>query len=53
MLDGGRIAEAGSHEELIEAGGPYARLYGAWRLIAPDNHSSEEPSPARRGFLLS
>jgi ATP-binding cassette subfamily B protein len=31
VLDGGRIAEAGTHDELIEAGGPYSRLYGAWR----------------------
>jgi ABC-type multidrug transport system fused ATPase/permease subunit len=31
VLDGGRIAEAGAHEELIDAGGPYSRLYGAWR----------------------
>jgi ABC-type multidrug transport system fused ATPase/permease subunit len=30
VLDGGRIAEAGTHEELIEASGPYSRLYGAW-----------------------
>ncbi|HEY2334038.1 MAG TPA: ABC transporter ATP-binding protein [Solirubrobacterales bacterium] len=31
VLAGGRIAEAGTHDELIEAGGPYSRLYGAWQ----------------------
>jgi ATP-binding cassette, subfamily B, bacterial len=30
VLEGGGIAEAGTHDELIEANGPYARLYGAW-----------------------
>jgi ATP-binding cassette subfamily B protein len=30
VLDHGAIAEAGTHDELIEAGGPYSRLYGAW-----------------------
>jgi ATP-binding cassette, subfamily B, bacterial len=34
VLEGGRIAEAGAHEELIEAGGPYSRLYGAWQESA-------------------
>jgi ATP-binding cassette subfamily B protein len=30
VLDGGHIAEQGTHEDLIAAGGPYSKLYGAW-----------------------
>jgi ATP-binding cassette subfamily B protein len=28
VLDGSRVVEVGSHEELMDRGGPYAELYG-------------------------
>ncbi len=30
VLEDGQIAEQGTHDELISAGGPYSKLYGAW-----------------------
>ncbi len=30
MMDGGRIVEVGTHDELVEAGGSYAHLWAAW-----------------------
>ncbi|MFB7842792.1 ABC transporter ATP-binding protein [Microbacterium sp. NPDC056052] len=31
VVDDGRIVELGSHDELVEAGGVYARLWALWR----------------------
>ncbi|MDY5138354.1 ABC transporter ATP-binding protein, partial [Actinotignum timonense] len=36
MIDG-RVAELGSHDELVERGGEYARLWEMWQAVdAPE-----------------
>jgi ATP-binding cassette subfamily B protein len=34
VIDGGRVREVGTHDELVAAGGHYAALYRAWARAA-------------------
>ncbi|MGY1809172.1 ABC transporter ATP-binding protein [Blastococcus sp. SYSU D00669] len=40
VVDAGRVVQRGTHEELVEAEGPYARLHASWR-----RSSAGEPEP--------
>lgn len=44
VVDGGRIVEQGTHDDLVAAGGAYARLWRAW-----DAGRSTVDSPTTRG----
>jgi putative ABC transport system ATP-binding protein len=41
VVDAGRVVQRGTHAELVDAEGPYARLHASWRRA-----SAGEPTPA-------
>jgi ATP-binding cassette subfamily B protein len=42
VVDGGRVVQRGTHEQLVDVEGPYARLHASWR-----RSSAGEPEPVR------
>ena len=48
VVEDGRIAELGSHDELVEAGGSYAALWASWHGAPP---VSAAPARVERGGL--
>ncbi len=47
VMENGRTVEMGRHAELLDAAGPYARLYG---LGLPDDATTAPPSETTAGF---
>ncbi|MEW2567392.1 ABC transporter ATP-binding protein [Streptomyces sp. NPDC047070] len=47
VMDGGRIVESGTHDELCAAAGPYASLWAAWSgtRATADRTPTHHPSP--------
>jgi ABC-type multidrug transport system fused ATPase/permease subunit len=41
VMEDGRISQAGTHRELIEAGGPYAALWDSWHGSRPPRQASD------------
>ncbi len=44
VVDGGHVVQRGTHEELVDAVGPYARLHASWRRSSAGDG---KPSPDR------
>lgn len=44
VFDGGRLAETGTHAELVGAGGAYAALYGSWVGNTRDDQPAGGPT---------
>ena len=46
VLGDGRLRQVGSHDELLAAGGPYARMWRAFDLLAGDRQDPSGEAPA-------
>lgn len=47
VLDAGRIAEQGTHQELLRTGGRYAQMWRAQKAPGSEAHATAVPTPAR------
>jgi ATP-binding cassette subfamily B protein len=48
VVDDGGVAELGTHEELLAAGGRYAQMYAVWISHADGDHAEHRRDPALR-----
>ncbi|SNT25843.1 ABC transporter ATP-binding protein [Rhodococcoides kyotonense] len=49
VMDGGRVVEQGSHDELLSGGGAYAKLWAAWSAGRQAESVSDHVGSARSG----
>jgi ATP-binding cassette subfamily C protein len=45
VIQDGRVAELGSHDELVAAGGVYAELWRSWHGDRPTAAAAPRPTP--------
>ena len=48
VVENGAIAEIGSHDELVAAGGPYAAMYATWKAHAAAGDAAPAPGGGTR-----
>lgn len=49
VLEAGELVELGTHDQLVSAGGPYARLWASWHGEHDGQHPRPQPGAARQG----
>jgi ABC-type multidrug transport system fused ATPase/permease subunit len=45
VVDGGRVVESGTHDDLLAAGGAYAQLWSSWRQDGPGGDDQPTTTP--------